>query len=86
MARSLMSDIQIVSQSAYRNEWRADGVVPYGTVFEDETDSADFDTFEGIQDNAVLAVDWRGIDQVDTVPGPVKRGPGRPRGSKSKKV
>lgn len=80
-----MSDIQIVSASAFENEWQADGVVPYGTVFEDEADLADFDTFEGIQDGAVAAVDWRGIDQIDSAPGPVKRGPGRPKGSRSKK-
>jgi hypothetical protein len=74
-----MSDVQIVSADAWRNGWRDEGHVPYGTVFADETDFSENQTMEGIREGAVPAVDWRGVDQVDTVPGPAKRKPGRPR-------
>ena len=81
-----MSDIEIVTADSFRNGWRSEGVVPYGTVFVDETNDSEDHSFEGIQDGAVLAVDWRGVDQVDTEIGSAKRKPGRPKGSKSKVV
>lgn len=72
-----MSDIQIVSADAFRNAELEDGRVPYGTVFADEVESADEQTFEGLQ--GAPAVDWRGIDQVDTQVGPTPKKRGRPR-------
>lgn len=67
-----MSDIEIVSADAFRNGELEDGRVPYGTIFADETDQSDQHSFEGLQDDAVAAVDWRGVDQVDRAPGPKK--------------
>lgn len=73
-----MSDIVIVSRDTFRNG-HGDHV-PYGTILIDEDDlmSADTDSFESLQDGAVPAVDWRGIDST-----PPKRR-GRPKGSKNK--
>lgn len=83
-----MSDIVIVSKEQFHNG--NNDRVPYGTVLDDSAYLADNDTIEGVMEGAVPAVDWRGIDQVDTMPGPspkdepVKRKPGRPKGSKNK--
>lgn len=73
-----MSDIVIVSQDEFRNP-EAARHVKYGTpqagLVEGAVDVQPV-TMEGIQDGAVQAVDWRGIDSRN-------RG-GRPRGSKNK--
>jgi hypothetical protein len=79
-----MSDIVIVSRDTFRNGWNPDGHVPYGSILDDSGGLSESHTIEGIQPGAVAAVDWRGIDQVDTPIGvfeknSVKRGPGRPR-------
>lgn len=84
----LLSDIEIVSADWYRNGQMEAGSdkVPYGTVFTDDAYQRDEQHgIEGLLDEAVPAVDWRGIDQVDTPPGPAKRKPGRPKGSVKKK-
>lgn len=74
-----MSDIVIVSRDEFRNGVNPN-IVRYGAILDDDAQGvSDSQTFEGLMPDAVLAVDWRGIDQVDTTPGPVKRKPGRPR-------
>ena len=76
-----MSDVVIVSKDQFQNDFG--DRVPYGTILDDSADLSDNETIEGMFEGAVPAVDWRGVDQVDTVPGPkppvVKRKPGRPR-------
>ena len=70
-----MSDIQIVSRDEFRNGSNPN-VVRYGAILDDDTDVSENVTFEGMQSDAVAAVDWRGIDQVDTKIGPKR---GRPK-------
>ena len=77
-----MSDIVIVSRDEFRNGVNPN-VVRYGAILDDDAQQvSEAQTVEGVQPGAVLAVDWRGIDQVDTELGPKKRG--RPKGSKNK--
>lgn len=79
-----MSDIKIVSKDEFHNGYT--DRVPYGAILDDDAQKvSEAQTIEGVMVGAVPAVDWRGIDQVDTVIGPAKRGPGRPKGSKNKK-
>lgn len=77
----LMSDIVIVSKDQFVNGHAPDGHVPYGSILVDDEDMVESDSqsFESMYEGAVLAVDWRGVDQVDTEIGPIKRKPGRPR-------
>jgi hypothetical protein len=77
----MMSDVVIVSRDTFRNGYAPEGHVPYGTILDDEMTEADTHTFESMHVGAVPAVDWRGVDQVDTAIGEFvgKRGPGRPR-------
>jgi len=75
----LMSDVVIVSRDEFMNGSNPN-VVRYGAILDDDAERAsDNQTIEGMMDGATLSVDWRGIDQVDTVVGPPKRKPGRPK-------
>lgn len=74
-----MSDVVIVTRDTFRNGYA--GHVPYGAVLDDDDENgavpAGLHSFESMFEGAVPAVDWRGVDQVDSVPGPKRRG--RPR-------
>ena len=74
-----MSDVVIVSRDEFRNAGANPNTVRYGAILDDDQDVTDPQYWEGMQDGAVAAVDWRGIDQVDTPIGPPKRKPGRPK-------
>lgn len=79
-----MSDVVIVSKDQFVNGHAPDGHVPYGSILEDDDDmvEAEPQSFESMYESAVLAVDWRGVDQVDTEIGPKKRG----RKAKDRKI
>lgn len=73
-----MSDIEIVPQSAFRYGDTVEGHVPYGTPLDDDSDSANETTYEGLF--GVPSVDWSGRSKNSTsTVEPAKRGPGRPR-------
>ena len=71
----MMSDVVIVSRDEFRNGVNPN-VVRYGAILDDDTEASEDHSFEGLMDGAVAAVDWRGIDQVDTPVGPKR---GRPK-------
>ena len=85
-----MSDVEIVSADWFRNgDMEADSTrVPYGTYFDDEFYQRDeTHGIEGLLEGVTPAVDWRGVGESsvkDVKDAPVKRKPGRPKGSGSK--
>jgi hypothetical protein len=66
-----MSDIEIVSANAWRNEWRTEGHVPYGTVLTDNVDPVAGG--EQIAESliGVPSVDWSGNSLQAVSPKPV---------------
>lgn len=69
----LMSDIEIVSADAWRNEWRIGGHVPYGTVLTDDVDPVVGG--EQIAESliGVPSVDWSGNNSKVVSPKPAAK-------------